>query len=106
VTLPGSPFLQLGTVRSGTEAPSPDDETVFLGQRNGLETETCLDFPIENGGHRHAIHCGVASGLLARGILGRVAAGRGAFMTLIVALLVCVSDTVFLAHAFDAYHAG
>jgi hypothetical protein len=28
------------------------------------------------------------------------------FMTLLVAFLVCVSATVFLAHAFDAYHAG
>jgi hypothetical protein len=83
-----------------------DDETVFLKRRNGLETKACLSFLARNGGHRHAARYGFALGLLARGILCRVAAGRGAFMTLLIALLVCVSATVFLAHAFDAYHAG
>jgi hypothetical protein len=29
----------------------------------------------------------------------------GAFMTLVVAFLVCSSAAVFLAHAFDAYQA-
>jgi hypothetical protein len=30
----------------------------------------------------------------------------GVYMTFLVAFLICVSAAVFLAHAFDAYHAG
>jgi hypothetical protein len=43
-------------------------------------------------------------GSLTQQIFGCLAAGE-AFVTFFVAFLVCCSAAVFLAHAFDAYHA-
>ena len=59
----------------------------------------------EAGDEANAVSYGADLGLLAQQFVG-LSAAKGVSMTVCIALLVCCSAALFLAHAFEAYQAG